>query len=57
MNMNNTAMENVEIFLATLSLVGNVIAVIGNILVCLTIYKSSRQRNLHSTDPNCKLNI
>lgn len=44
MNMNNTAMENVEIFLATLSLVGNVIAVIGNILVCLTIYKTSRLR-------------
>ena len=33
-----------DIVLGMLALVGNLIAVVGNILVCLTIYKSSRLR-------------
>ena len=37
-------MQNVDIVSGILALLGNVTAIVGNILVCLTIYRNSRLR-------------
>ena len=42
--MSNEGPANVDIFAGTLSLGGNIVAITGNILVCLTIYRSPRLR-------------